>query len=217
MTLALTLALALALTLTLTDQMHIHPGERLFPRQNPFDVLHRETFKGDRRFQRRAAGMTGHGDGPRCRQSGAHVRFVGVHVHAGGGQVAGFDGVGEGVFVDETAAGDVHETGSAFELGEGRFRDERFPGEGGGDQDAVGDGEQVAQLVVEVGFDFAFLGPRFADDVVVGDAHAEGQVGFLRDRVSDVAEADDPQRESSRVVGPRGGVEMGVLEFAWIT
>lgn len=197
--------------------MLIDRRQSRFPRQDSLDILHRQALKRNGRFERGPARVArqGHRSGPD--QPGADVGLMGMHVHAGGADLARVDGVGQGVFVHEAAPSNIHQARAALELGKGRFRDERLAGERGGDQYAVRHRQHVAELVVKVGLDHLFLRAGLAHDVIVHNVHAEGEIRLLGNRVTDVPQSHDAQRVSSRVVRDDGGVEMRVLKFARVT
>lgn len=140
--------------------------------------------------------------GHRCRpnQPRIDVGLVGMHVHPGRTHMARVDGIGQGFFVNEAAPSDVHETRAALELRQRRGGDEGLAGKRGRDQDTVGDGQHVAEFVVEVGLDHLFLGAGFSDDVIVHDVHAKSEIRLLGNGVTNVPQADDSQCVAARVV-----------------
>ncbi len=199
-------------------QMPIHARERLPAIEHPLHVLHRELLEADAGLDNAAAIMARHGDVLHAGQSCADVRFVGMHVQARGREITLFERIGQGVFVDEAAAGDVDEAGAAGEEGEDVLCEEGAAGEGGrgGEEEAVGAAEHVLEAGEEGGADGGLLLGGFADDVVVEDLHAEGGVGFLGDGEADVAEADDAEGVGARVAGLGGEGVVGIVELGGV-
>lgn len=198
----------------LPNQMRIHARQRPFPKKHPLHILHRQPLEPDPRLHRPAAVMARHGHVLHLRQPRTDVRFVGMDIQSHGREMPGFKRIGQGVFFDEAAAGDVHEAGAAGEESDKPFREEGAAGESGGrgEEEAVGFAEHVLHIGVEGCVDCSFLLRGFADDVVVYDLHAESGVGFLRDDEADVAEADDAEGVVAGVAGDGGDVVVGVLK-----
>lgn len=90
----------------------INSRERLPSQQHSLHILHRQALKRHNRLHARAARMARQRHVPAVAQARAGARLVGVYVETGGADVAAFQGVGEGVLVDEGAAGDVDDAGA---------------------------------------------------------------------------------------------------------
>ncbi len=136
-----------------------------------------------------------------------------VDVDGGAGDVAGFDGISEGGFVNEAAAGGVDKADAFFAFGEAGGVEEGFSARSV-EGDVVAHGEEGVEVLDH--FDLAIEGGFGEVEFVEGDDfHFEGE-GTLGDGFADAAVADDAEGFAGElgshegIAVPLAGAEGGV-------
>ena len=182
------------------EEMQIHRGDCLAGLKEAQNILHPQTLEANMTINARASGMAQHLHVPHLCELLVHGGLVEMHIQPGSAKLAALQSLDQRVFVDQLASCDVNEAGAPLHLADLLGVDNRFAAERRGDQDAVRDFQHVVQVLVKLRIDLFLDARRQLANVVVQDVHAEALVSFLRNAETNLAQTDDPQAVSVRVV-----------------